>query len=250
MNAQRPGMKIFLDVGSNQGQTISYIMEPTHRFDRLFCKYDFEKIYCFEPVPALRKSLASKFCDPRITIWDAGLWRETSERPIYSPGTQSGSIFADKINVDPADNTMCKFVRASDWFRDHVAETDEVYVKLNCEGSEVDIIEDLLDSNEYRKITSLGVSFDVRKIPSQSHREQEIKTRLQDSGHLKWVDLESVYEGSRRDAVRKWLAMAGADRCSLAHRMRHAAYYSRTFLPRLVRYLRRHLSHFRLPIAN
>lgn len=235
-------MKIFLDVGSNQGQTISYIMEPTHRFDRLFCKYDFEKIYCFEPVPALRKVLASKFHDPRITILDAGLWRETSERPIYSPGTQSGSIFVDKINVDPADNTMCKFVRASDWFRDHVAETDEVYVKLNCEGSEVDIIEDLLDSNEYRKITSLGVSFDVRKIPSQSYREQEIKTRLQDAGHQNWVDLESVYEGSRRDAVRKWLAMAGADRCSLAHRMRHAVYYSRTFLPRLMRYSRRLVS--------
>ncbi len=239
-------MKIFLDVGSNQGQTISYIMEPTHRFDRLFCKYDFEKIYCFEPVPALRKFLASKFHDPRITILDAGLWRETSLRPIYSPGTQSGSIFVDKMNVDPADNTICKFVRASDWFRDHVAETDEVYVKLNCEGSEVDIIEDLLDSNEYRKITSLGVSFDVRKIPSQAHREHEIKARLQDSGHLNWVDLESVYQGSRRDAVRKWLAMAGADRCSPAHRMRHAVYYARTFLPRLMRYSRRHLSHSRL----
>lgn len=167
----------------------------------------------------------------------------------YSPGTQSGSIFVDKINVDPADNTMCKFVRASDWFRDHVTETDEVYVKLNCEGSEVDIIEDLLDSNEYRKITSLGVSFDVRKIPSQSHREHEIKARLQDSGHLNWVDLESVYEGSRRDAVRKWLAIAGADRCSLAHRMRYALYYARSFLPRLMRYSRRHLSHWRLPIS-
>lgn len=243
-------MKIFLDVGSNQGQTLGYIMEPTHRFDRLFCKYDFEKIYCFEPVPVLRKALASKFPDRRITILDAGLWKETCEKPIYSPGTQSGSIFVDKINVDPAHSTTCKFVRASDWFRDHVAETDEVYVKLNCEGSEVDIIEDLLDSNEFRKITSVGVSFDVRKIPSQRHREQEIKTRLQDSGYLNWVDLESIYNGSRRDAVRTWLAMAGADRCSLAHRMRHAVYYSRTFLPRLMRYSRRRLSHFRLPIAN
>ena len=249
MNARRMGMKIFLDVGSNQGQTLGYIMEPTHRFDRLFCKYDFEKIYCFEPVRALRTALANKFHDPRITIVAAGLWKETCEKPIYSPGTQSGSIFVDKINVDPAFSTICKFVRASDWFREHVEETDEVYVKLNCEGSEVDIIEDLLDSNEYRKITSLGVSFDVRKIPSQRHREQEIKTRLQDCGYLNYINLESVYEGSRRDAVRKWLSVAGADRCSLAHRMRHAVYYSRTFLPRLMRYSRRRLSNFRLPIG-
>ena len=250
MSAQRPGMKIFLDVGSNLGQTLGYIMEPTHRFDRLFCKYDFEKIYCFEPVPELYNALASKFDDPRITILNAGLWKEACEKPIYSPGTQSGSIFVDKVNVDPADSTICKFVRASEWFRDHVAETDEVYVKLNCEGSEVDIIEDLLDSNEYRKITSLGVTFDVRKVPSQRHREQEIKTRLQDGGYRQWVDLESVYKGSRRDAIRKWLAMAGADRCSFTHRMRHAVYYSRTFLPRLMRYSRRRLSLFRLPAAN
>ena len=249
MNAQRTGMKIFLDVGSNLGQTIGYIMEPTHRFDRLFCKYDFEKIYCFEPVPALHKALRSKFQDARITILDVGLWKETCERPIYSPGTQSGSIFGDKVNVDPTDSTICKFVRASDWFRDHVAETDEVYVKLNCEGSEVDIIEDLLDANEYRKITSLGVSFDVRKIPSQRHREQEIKSRLQDAGYLNYIDLEAVYDGSRRNAVRKWLSLAGAGRCSWAHRMRHAVYYSRTFLPRLLRYSRRRLSHFRLPIG-
>ena len=243
-------MKIFLDVGSNNGQTLSYIMEPTHRFDRLFCKYDFKRIYCFEPVPELYTALASKFADPRITILNAGLWKEACEKPIYSPGTQSGSIFVDKINVDPAHSTICKFVRASDWFRDHVAETDEVYVKLNCEGSEVDIIEDLLDSDEYRKITSLGVSFDVRKIPSQRHREQEIKTRLEDGGYNQWVDLESVYKGSRRDALRKWLALAGADRCSFTHRMRHAVYYSRTFLPRLMRYSKRRLSHFRLPTAN
>ena len=236
MNAQGPGMKIFLDVGSNQGQTIGAILEPRHGFDTLFCKYDFQRIYGFEPVPALREVVSEKYRDPRITILAAGLWKETCEKPIYSPGSQSGSIFVDKINVDPENSATCRFVRASDWFREHVAETDEVYVKLNCEGSEVDIIEDLLDSNEYRKITSIGVSFDVRKIPSQSHREKEIKTRLEDSGYLNWVDLESLCAGSRREAIRKWLSLAGADRCSLAHRIRHVMYCSHTFLARLKRY--------------
>ena len=83
-------------------------------------------------------------------------------------------------------------MRASDWFRDHLAETDEVYVKLNCEGSEVDIIEDLLDSNEYRKITSLGVVCDVRKIPSQRDRESKIKLRLQEEGYTNYVNLDLI----------------------------------------------------------
>ena len=234
-------MKIFLDVGSNQGQTIRAIFEPMHGFDRLFCKYGFQRIYGFEPVPELCEVLTSQYHHPLITILPFGLWKETCEKPVYSPGTQSGSIFVDKINVDPAHRTICRFVRASDWFRDYLSETDEVYVKLNCEGSEVDIIEDLLDSNEYRKISSLGVTFDVRKIPSQRHRQEEIKRRLRDCGYENYIDLESIYEGSRGAAIRKWLSMAGADHCSLAHRTRHLAYNGRTFLARLARYSRRHI---------
>lgn len=244
------GMKIFLDVGSNQGQTIGSILEPMHGFNTIFCKYGFDKIYGFEPVPALHEIVAGKYRDPRIVFFAVGLWKETCEKPIYSPGTQSGSIFADKLNVDPGHSTICKFVRASDWFRDHLAETDEVYVKLNCEGSEVDIIEDLLDSNEYRKITSLGVSFDVRKIPSQRDREEEIKLRLQEEGYTNCVDLNLIPAGSRRQRIQTWLSMAGADRRSLTNRLGQVAYYSQTFLARVIRYTRRLFRAIRHPVAS
>ena len=233
-------MKIFLDVGSNQGQTISAILEPTHGFDRLFCKYGFGRIYGFEPVPQLHQILTANYRDPRMIFFAVGLWKETGERPMYSPGSQSGSIFADKINVDPAHSMTCKFVRASDWFRDHVPEKGEVYVKLNCEGSEVDIIEDLLDSNQYRKITSLGVSFDVRKIPSQRAREEKLKRRLQAEGHTNCVDLDLI-PGSRRERIQTWLSMAGADRRSLGNRLRHGVFACQTFVARAVRYTRRHV---------
>jgi len=137
---------------------------------------------------------------------------ERESLPIFSPGTQGGSIFVDKVNVDPAHSTTCKFVRASEWFRDHLTDKDEVYMKINCEGCEADIIEDLLDSDEYRKITALCVAFDVRKIPSQVHREDEIKSRLKHRSYKNYVDLDSVYDGSHPRAMEKWLTMVGADR--------------------------------------
>jgi FkbM family methyltransferase len=233
-------MKIFVDVGSNQGQTISAILEPTHGFNRLFCKYGFDRIYGFEPVPELHQILAATYRDPLMTFFAVGMWKQTCERPIYSPGSQSGSIFVDKINVDPAHSTTGKFVRASDWFRDHVPEAGEVYVKLNCEGSEVDIIEDLLDSNEYRKITSLGVSFDVRKIPSQRAREEKLKLRLHAEGHTNCVDLDRI-PGSRRERIQTWLFIAGADRRSLTNRLGYGLYSCQTFLARAARYTRRHV---------
>jgi FkbM family methyltransferase len=237
-------MKIFLDVGSNRGQTLDEILEPRYGFDRIFLKYGFDRIYCFEPVPELQQVIAKEYQDPRIVINEVGLWNQTCQRPIFSPGSQGGSIFADKVNVDPQHSVICRLVRASDWFRDHLTETDEVYLKLNCEGCEVDIIEDLLDSNEYRKITSLGVAFDVWKIPSQCGREIEIKRRLEVCGYGNYVDIELQPGDSRREKMQMWLLMAGADRRSLDNRMRQTMYYCQTFAARLARYFRRRLNHF------
>jgi len=225
-------MKVFLDVGSNRGQTVSAILEP---------KYEFDRIYCFEPVPELQQVIAKQYRDPRIVINEVGLWNQTCEMPIFSPGSQSGSIFADKVNVDPQHSCICKFVQASDWFREHLSDTDEVYVKLNCEGCEVDIIEDLLDSNEYRKITSLGVAFDVKKIPSQRGRERAIKRRLEECGYGNYVDIELKHGGCLRQKIQTWLSIAGADRPSLSNRIRQIVYRCQTFGARVARYARRRL---------
>lgn len=236
-------MKIFIDVGGNEGQTVGAVFEPTYGYGRVFCKYEFDRIYCFEPVPELRRRIAEQHRDPRVVTYALGLWKETCEMPVYSPGTQSASIFADKVNVDPLDSTVCKFVRASDWFREHLTEADEVYLKLNCEGCEADIVEDLLDTDEYRKVTSLGLTFDVRKIPSQRHREEEVKQRLRQRGYDNYVDLNLLHDSSSAQAVRKWLSLAGADRGrSLSNRLVHVPYYCRTFISRALRSARRRLA--------
>ena len=235
-------MKIFLDVGSNRGQTLAELLEPRYEFDRIFLKYGFDRVYCFEPVPELHQVLANEYRDPRIVINEVGLWNQNCQRPIFSPGSQSGSIFADKVNVDPKHSVMCSFVRASEWFRDHLTEADEVYLKLNCEGCEVDIIEDLLDSNEYRKVRSLGVAFDVKKIPSQRGREIEITRRLESCGYRNYVDIELEIGDSREEIMRSWLLSAGADRRSLRNRIRQAIYRCQIFAARTTRYFRRRLT--------
>jgi hypothetical protein len=41
-------------------------------------------------------------------------------------------------------------------------------------------LDDLIDSGEFNKVKALMVDFDVRKVPSQVHREAEVKKRLDD----------------------------------------------------------------------
>jgi FkbM family methyltransferase len=233
-------MKVFLDVGCHSGDAIDALLEPSYGFEKIFFKYGFERVYCFEPVAELHRALAKKYLDPRITLYEMGLWEETCEKPIFSPGTQGGSIFADKVNVDPLRSEVCKFVRASDWFREHLTDADEVYVKLNCEGCEADIIEDLLDADEYGKIASLLVAFDVKKIPSQRHREVEIKRRLKERGYENYFDLDTLFDGSLQATIQEWLSMAGAERrSSLAYRFRHALFSCQIFAARAARFARR-----------
>jgi FkbM family methyltransferase len=235
-------VKIFIDVGSNIGQTVDALAISSHGFGGFVSPYEFDRIYTFEPVPQLHRQLVAKFRDPGIIHDDRGMWKETCEKRIYSPGSEGGSVFSDKRNVNSDDSTLCRFVRASDWFREHVHERDEVYVKLNVEGSEVDIIEDLLDSGEFRKIKSLAVTFDVRKIPSQSHREAVIRQRLAVEGHGNVVDLASFGPLPFRSAIQEWLAAAGAFRPSLATRIKSFRFRAAIFLKRIPRYLERRLN--------
>ena len=232
-------MKVLLDVGSNTGQTLDAVMERNHGFrDRLW-SYDFDRIHSFEPVPSLQRHLAREFQDPRITFNAFGLWKETVEMPLFSPGSEGASIFADKINVDASQSLTCSFVRASDWFSRHLAPTDTVFVKLNCEGAEADIIDDLLTSGEYGKVRSLAVTFDVKKIPSQRHREAEVKRRLAEGGYANYVDINTLGASTFRESIRTWLDRAGAADDSPIAALRRWGYHASIYGRRAVRYGRR-----------
>ena len=183
--------RIFLDVGAHQGQTIEMMLRPRFKVD---C------IVGFDPSPLCHAILDRKFGgNPKVTIVKQGLWSETCEMDLHNEGSQGGTVHADyqtTCNPEPR-VTRCSFVKASDWFRDHVAEDDEVFLKLNCEGSECDIINDLLETGEYRKVKATFVDFDVRKSPSQKHKEGELRERMKAEG----INNVHVYMGDHRHMV-------------------------------------------------
>ncbi len=194
-------MKVFLDVGAHNGATLDAVRDP---------KYAFDRIYCFEPARACWPALEA-VRDDRVAVCRFGLWHETAERELYDPGSVGASIFADKFR-DERRRETARFVRATEWFRDNLGPDDEIYLKLNCEGAEVDIVEDLLDSGELARVKSVMIDPDVRKIPSQAHREQELRVRLAATGLTNYALEEEVMIGAtHRDRIQHWLRGAGAE---------------------------------------
>jgi FkbM family methyltransferase len=213
-------MKIFLDVGAHEGETLEAVLDP---------KYQFQRIVAFEPVASCCEVLRRRFSDPRVEIQPFGISDRTGERILFGAGTLGGSVFPDTAEASGGRSERCRFVRATDWLHENVRPEDEVIMKLNCEGSECDILDDLLESGEWARITSLMVDFDVRKIPSQRHRERDLRERLVATDANRFRFCEDVMIGRTPFArVQNWLREIGADRCPYGAKVRQMVYLARS----------------------
>jgi len=165
--------RIFLDVGSHQGQTIELLLQPRFKVDH---------IIGFDPSPLCLDILNRKFNNnTRVKIVKAGLWSETCEMLLHNEGSQGGTVHEDyETTCNPEKRvTRCQFIKASDWFRDNISSDDEIFLKINAEGSECEIVLDLINSGEYDKVKATLIDFDVRKSPSQKHKEDELRERME-----------------------------------------------------------------------
>jgi FkbM family methyltransferase len=207
-------VKVFLDVGAHTGESLNAVRDP---------KYGFDRIYCFEPASSCWPALEA-VRDHRVTVCRFGLWDRTCEQPLYDAGSIGASLFADKFKTSRPDQ-VARFVRATEWFRENLRDDDEIFLKLNCEGAEADIVEDLLDSEEFARVRSAMVDPDIRKVPSLAHRERELRDRLAASGAANYFMREEVMVGAtHRVRIQNWLRLAGAEVGSRRTRLRQLAY--------------------------
>jgi FkbM family methyltransferase len=194
-------MNVFIDVGGHVGQTLAEVTKPLYRFDRIFC---------FEPMPNEFASLTAKFGDDkRVTLINAGLAERTGERPIFGSNRDMGaSLFQTKRDLDdPSVVTVCSFIHVSDFFRDAITRLDLVVMKLNCEGSECIIMNDLIDSGEVWKLANVMIDFDVRKIPDVAQQERQLRRRMRAIGFANYVPAPRAMRGRTHQArINNWLA--------------------------------------------
>ena len=83
-------MKIFLDVGGHNGETLNIALNPTWGFD---------SIHTFEPSTS-RYSVLKKFRDKRLYVHNFGLGAKSENKNFYGAGTVGGSIYSNKNFAD------------------------------------------------------------------------------------------------------------------------------------------------------
>ncbi len=208
--------RIFLDVGGFVGHSVLAGLDPIFGFDR---------VYSFEPVRRLADQISS-IKDRRLTVVAACLSRGFGSVTLYHPGTLAGSLFADAPEFGgSAPPEVVEQLDVSAFLKAFTRPGDQIWIKLNCEGSETEIVEGLLDGGHGPELRGLLVDFDALKIPSRRHLVAPVLERLKASG-IPFMTPEECQYGmiTNYGGVRNWLLLAGARLPGLEPSARSVAY--------------------------
>ena len=201
--------KIFLDVGGHRGETLETVLLP---------KYHFDKVHCFEPIPELYEFIKIKFATHlggQLQVHNYGLADFTGTAKLYGTGTQSkfgdslgASLYADKNDVDNSEFIECKFTTATEFVEKFIDKDDFVVLKLNCEGGEVPILQNLMDSGKIHQINFAMIDFDVVKIPSMKSKKQSVLDGLRSVGFSNYIIYSEIGRTLNSiDATKMWLSL-------------------------------------------
>ena len=117
------------------------------------------------------------------------------------------SMFGDKNDVSTLEQTRCTIVEASNWFERHLDEEDTVIMKINAEGAEVHILNNLIDSGQIWRIHNVMIDWDCRKVPSIAHCEHDILARFREIGFDRYSLCDDVMRGATHQSrIGNWLS--------------------------------------------
>jgi hypothetical protein len=191
-------------------------------------EWRFDRLWAFEPTSACLPALR-EFADERVEIVHAGLWSSGTEMDIYDPGTLHGSVDSTASRAGTVER--CRFLDASAWMAQRISDDDEVWMKINIEAAEIEVLSRLLDTGQIDKVNHLVVHFDVEKV-GRGDEAASMRRRLDASG-VAWREARDVMFGRTASAkAASWLAFTHGQRRRwwrgrIEHSARHQIFRAR-----------------------
>lgn len=157
---------VVIDVGGFEGQWASDI------FSKYCCN-----IIIFEPVKIFADKIKKRFSNnEKIICYNFGLSNENKDENIALLN-DSSSLFKENSNYE-----KIKLVNATNFFEEEKIINIDL-IKINIEGGEYDLLENLLKNNFVPKIKNIQVQFH-NFFPDAEKRMDTIHKRLSETHHL------------------------------------------------------------------
>ena len=153
-------MRIYIDVGAHFGECIFKALNPSLGFDL---------ILAYEPSCLAAKRI-ELIKDNRIKVENFALGSTNEQKTLYGSGLIGASIHEEKKGNSGQVTELISIKPASSELRKYLTASNEVFIRLNCEGSEIQVLQDLRESGLLSLIDHIYVDWDARKIPSLQKR--------------------------------------------------------------------------------
>ena len=194
--------RIFLDVGAHFGETVEVALEK---------RYSFDRICCFEPstkcLPQLH-ALAQR--DSRVEVYPFGLGARDCHRHLLRSGELSATLLGAQSQQAIQGSELVEIRDITKWMDHNLDDEALCVMKVNCEGSEVELLERLLETKKLSYFYSVVISWDIREYYRGLYYEAALRRKLLRANVLNFCSSDDVMIGETH-AVRidHWLKIFG-----------------------------------------
>ncbi len=190
-------MKYYIDVGMYNGELLEKIISIYPPFD---------KYIGFEAVPQLCKEAEERFKDDdRVTVINKAVSVEDkSDVKFYmcyckekgrckGKGTNIGTgstLLKNKVrgNIDKSKFISVDVINFSQYILDNFEKDDEIYLKIDIEGSEYELLDHMIKTGAIRYINKLFCEWHYHKMKGYKQNKKEFKKK-----HYKLVMILNKY---------------------------------------------------------
>ena len=168
-------MKIFIDLGAYDGDTLAQAMD-------LFS--DCDRFYAFEPFVDSFNALVKKFGgDDKVILICKGASSKDGEASLFIKQTsnEGHSMCATKTNVSKESINITS-IDFSQFIFDNFDKTDEIILKVNIEGAEYDMFNKMIEDNSISYIDKIFCEWHFHKIPNIKKEHNRIVDKLRKRG--------------------------------------------------------------------
>jgi len=162
--------KIFLDLGAYIGDSVRFFREECEKAK------EFE-IFCFEPSPKLISKLEKV---SNITLIKAAAWSSNGTAFFYLGRGEGSTMYKDKTSagIDPKNVIKVSTVDIAKFIKSNFNKSDKIWVKMNIEGGEYEIIPHLKKQGLLEWFDRVFVKWHSRKIPSLVVKDDEVRKMI------------------------------------------------------------------------
>lgn len=193
--------RVFVDLGAHAGSTVRSVFAS---------RFDFDRVISVEPDPEMVTLLHEQFADKistgKFIVAPVGVALKRGKLTLFGSNAGGGaSLVSAKLPKSQRTGVSVDVISWGDFLDFYELHSSDLYVKVNCEGGEVEIIGSMVEHN-CGQIKSMVIDFDIIKSPWGGWQKWSCLRQLRRAG-IPYLLSESVFvKGSGRNYIENWLA--------------------------------------------